>query len=236
MKGDEGAFIILKANVDYVPPVNEYREVYGMGFMQKRNTELITIDRLGKAVTTESNLPEGAKRDLVVASIALKYTPSKRVGYAKTGQLVGVGAGQQSRVDCVKLRAEVSVWALRQHPKVMALKFKSGVKKQDRINARVRYIEGDITKVERGDWEAKFESVPEPLTQEEKTAFMNNLTGVSLSSDAFFPFRDNIDHASKYGVKYVTQPGGSRMDDAVTAACDEYGMVQCHHGVRLFHH
>eukprot|EP00944_MAST-04C_sp_MAST-4C-sp1_P000067 g67.t1 len=213
LKGKKkGAFIILKANVDYVPPVNEYR------------------DHIPYPKYVFSLY-------LVVASIALKYTQSNSVGYAKNGQMVGVGAGQQSRVDCVKLAGrKVSVWALRQHPKVMALKFKPGVKKQERINARVRYIEGDITRVERNDWEAKFESVPEPLTQEEKTAFMNDLTGVSLSSDAFFPFRDNIDHASKYGVKYVTQPGGSRMDDAVTAACDEYGMVQCHHGVRLFHH
>ena len=238
LKGKKkGAFIILKANLNFVPPVNEYREVYGMGFAQKRNTELITIDKLGDAVTKEKDLTDGAKRDLVVASIALKYTQSNSVGYAKNGQMVGVGAGQQSRVDCVKLAGrKVSVWALRQHPKVMDLKFKKGVKKQERINARVRYIEGDITKVERKDWEAKFDTVPEPLTSEEKKAFMDALSDVSLSSDAFFPFRDNIDHASKYGVKYVTQPGGSRMDDVVTAACDEYGMVQCHHGVRLFHH
>ena len=238
LKGKKkGAFIILKANLNFVPPVNEYREVYGMGFAQKRNTELITIDKLGDAVTKEKGLTDGAKRDLVVASIALKYTQSNSVGYAKNGQMVGVGAGQQSRVDCVKLAGrKVSVWALRQHPKVMDLKFKKGVKKQERINARVRYIEGDITKVERKDWEAKFDTVPEPLTSEEKKAFMDALSDVSLSSDAFFPFRDNIDHASKYGVKYVTQPGGSRMDDVVTAACDEYGMVQCHHGVRLFHH
>ena len=134
LKGKKkGAFIILKANLNFVPPVNEYREVYGMGFAQKRNTELITIDKLGDAVTKEKDLTDGAKRDLVVASIALKYTQSNSVGYAKNGQMVGVGAGQQSRVDCVKLAGrKVSVWALRQHPKVMDLKFKKGVKKQER--------------------------------------------------------------------------------------------------------
>eukprot|EP00945_MAST-04E_sp_MAST-4E-sp1_P001281 g1281.t1 len=238
LKGKKkGAFIILQADPSFKAPELEYREVFGMGFMQKRNTELITKAKLGEPTTATKDLPDEARRDLVVASIALKYTQSNSVGYAKNGQMVGVGAGQQSRVDCVKLAGrKVNIWALRQHPKVMSLKFKSTVKKQERINARVRYIEGDITDVERKGWESQFEAVPEPLTEAEKKAFMGAFTGVSLSSDAFFPFRDNIDHASKYGVQFVAQPGGSRQDGAVTEACNEYGMVQCHHGVRLFHH
>ena len=233
----KGNFIILKANVDFKAPELEFREVYGMGFMQKRNAELITVDKLGTAVTKKTELSDCAKRDLVIGSITLKYTQSNSVGYVKNGQMIGVGAGQQSRVDCVKLAGKkVCIWALRQHPKVMDLKFKKGIKKQERINARVRYIEGDFTPFERKDWEQKFDSIPSPLTAQEKEQFMNELTGVSLTSDAFFPFRDNIDHASKYGVSYVAQPGGSRMDDIVTAACDDYNMIQCHHGVRLFHH
>ena len=237
IKKKGGKFIVLQADPAFVAPDVEYREVFGMGFMQKRNTEIITTDRLGTVTTTTKDLPDSARRDLVVASIAIKYTQSNSVGYAKNGQVVGVGAGQQSRVDCVKLAGrKVALWALRMHPKVMSLPFKAGIKSQEKVNARVRYIEGDMTEVERPGFEAMFESIPEPLSAAEKLEYMNNFTGVSMSSDAFFPFRDNIDHASKFGVQYVTQPGGSVQDDGVTAACDEYGMVQCHHGVRLFHH
>ena len=238
LKGKKkGAFIILKANLNFVPPVNEYREVYGMGFAQKRNTELITIDKLGDAVTKEKDLTDGAKRDLVVASIALKYTQSNSVGYAKNGQMVGVGAGQQSRVDCVKLAGrKVSVWALRQHPKVMDLKFKKGVKKQERINARVRYIEGDITKVERKDWEAKFDTVPEPLTSEEKNAFMDALSDVSLSSDAFFPFPDGLIAAIEAGASAVIQPGGSIRDKDVIEAANNRNITMAFTGIRHFKH
>ncbi|CAM9697672.1 unnamed protein product [Choristocarpus tenellus] len=151
--------------------------------------------------------------------------------------MVGVGAGQQSRVDCVKLAArKVGVWWLRHHPKVQGLQFKAGAKRQDRVNARVRYIEGDITASERVAWEDNFDEVPEKLTVEEKDAFMAELTGVSLSSDAFFPFRDSIDHASKVGVSFIAQPGGSVADEQVIAACDEYNMSMAFTGTRLFHH
>ena len=151
--------------------------------------------------------------------------------------MIGVGAGQQSRVDCVKLAGrKVATWWLRQHPKVLGLKFKKEVKRQDRINTRVRYIEGDITEEERVRWEPMFEVVPSPLSEEEKREFLSTLTDVSLSSDAFFPFRDNLDHAHKYGVKYISQAGGSIADNDVTAAADEYKMVMTHSGVRLFHH
>jgi phosphoribosylaminoimidazolecarboxamide formyltransferase/IMP cyclohydrolase len=231
-----GRFIILEANPNYHPGDVEYREVYGMTFSQKRNEVIIGKDHMQKVVTSKS-LVDGAVRDLIVASICIKYTQSNSVGFAKDGMMVGVGAGQQSRVDCVKLAGrKVATWYLRQHPKVLALPFKDGVKRQDRVNARVRYIEGDFTEEERARWEQQFNEVPESLTEEEKADFMKASTGISISSDAFFPFRDSIDHASKLGVSYVAQPGGSVQDTQVTEACDEYGMAMCFTGARLFHH
>ena len=231
-----GKFLVLEADGDFEPGDVEYREVYGMTFSQKRNDLVITKDHM-KEVVTKDPLTDDAVRDMIVASICVKYTQSNSVGFAKDGMMVGVGAGQQSRVDCVKLAGrKVRTWYLRQHPKVLALKFKEGVKRQDRVNARVRYIEGDFTPEEKIRWEAQFEVAPEPLTNEEKEAFMNASSGVTISSDAFFPFRDSIDHASKYGVSFVAQPGGSVQDAQVTAACEEYGMAMCFTGVRLFHH
>lgn len=237
-----GRFIILKADPAYVPPEVECREIFGMGFLQKRNTSRIDEGSLfkklvGQVASSGQGLSASAKRDLILASITVKYTQSNSVGFAADGQMVGVGAGQQSRVDCVKLAGrKVAVWHLRHHPKVRALKFRKGVKRQARINARVRYIEGDFTAEERVRWEAMFENVPEKLTNAEKESFMQSLSGVSLSSDAFFPFRDSIDHAAKYGVTNVIQPGGSVADDDVIAACDEYGMNMAFSGIRLFHH
>lgn len=233
-----GKFIILQATKDYDPGEIEYREVYGMTFSQKRNDIVITKDHMSEVVTASKEaVTDAVIRDMIVASICIKYTQSNSVGFAKDGMMVGVGAGQQSRVDCVKLAGrKVNTWYLRQHPKVLALDFKAGVKRQDRVNARVRYIEGDLTPEERIRWEAQFETVPEPLTTEEKKEFMDASSGVTISSDAFFPFRDSIDHASKYGVSYVVQPGGSVQDGQVTSACEEYNMAMCFTGVRLFHH
>lgn len=233
-----GKFIILQATKDYDPGEIEYREVYGMTFSQKRNDIVITKDHMSKVVTASKEaVTDAVIRDMIVASICIKYTQSNSVGFAKDGMMVGVGAGQQSRVDCVKLAGrKVNTWYLRQHPKVLALDFKAGVKRQDRVNARVRYIEGDLTPEERIRWEAQFETVPEPLTTDEKKEFMGASSGVTISSDAFFPFRDSIDHASKYGVSYVVQPGGSVQDAQVTSACEEYNMAMCFTGVRLFHH
>jgi phosphoribosylaminoimidazolecarboxamide formyltransferase / IMP cyclohydrolase len=169
--------------------------------------------------------------------VALKYTQSNSVGYALDGQMVGVGAGQQSRVDCVKLAGrKVATWWLRQHPKVGALAFKDDVKKQARVNARVRYIEGDLAPAEYAEWVAQFTAPPPPLTAEDKAAWMATLTGVALASDAFFPFRDSLDHAAKFGVSFVAQPGGSVKDAEVTAAADEYAMTMVHGVPRLFHH
>lgn len=233
-----GSFIVLKANENYDPGEMEYREVYGMTFSQKRNDVVITSDHMKNVVTSNKDVvSDSVVRDMIVASITIKYTQSNSVGFAKDGMMVGVGAGQQSRVDCVKLAGrKVDTWYLRQHPKVLGLQFKAGVKRQDRVNARVRYIEGDFTPEEKIRWEAQFDVIPEPLTAEEKDAFMSAASGVTISSDAFFPFRDSIDHASKHGVSYVVQPGGSVQDVGVTAACEEYKMAQCHTGVRLFHH
>ena len=233
-----GRFIVLKATENFNPGEMEYREVYGMAFSQKRNDVVITKDHMKNVVTSKKDaVTDDVVRDMIVASICIKYTQSNSVGFTRDGMMVGVGAGQQSRVDCVKLAGrKVRTWYLRQHPKVLALPFKDGVKRQDRVNARVRYIEGDFTPEEKIRWEAQFTSTPEPLTEAEKDEFMSATSGVTISSDAFFPFRDSIDHASKYGVSYIAQPGGSVQDTQVTAACEEYGMSMCLTGVRLFHH
>lgn len=238
-----GKFIILEATSNYVPPDVEYREVYGMTFAQKRNDVVLTKDHFVSKVVTDpskhsSPVDDDAIRDMIVASICVKYTQSNSVGFSKRGMMVGVGAGQQSRVDCVKLAGrKVQTWFLRQHPKVLGLKFKAGVKRQDRVNARVRYIEGDFTAEEKVRWDAMFDEVPEPLSSEEKSDFFDKeSSGISISSDAFFPFRDSIDHASKLGVSFVAQPGGSVQDTQVCDACNEYGIAMCFTGVRLFHH
>merc|ERR1712176_620574 len=207
------------------------------GFVQKRNDILIDRSRLEKVVTQRKELPDSAKLDLILASIAIKYTQSNSVGYAKNGMMIGVGAGQQSRVDCVKLAGrKVATWRLRFHEKIMGLPFKEGVKRQDRVNARVRYIEGDMDSAELEQWQKNFDNAPQPLTEDERTKFLSQLTDVAISSDAFFPFRDSIDHASKLGVKYVAQPGGSVADDEVIGACNTYNMAMAFTGLRLFHH
>ena len=232
-----GAFIVLEANADYEAPEVEYRELYGVVFSCKRNTHLVTFKDFDNIVTKNKDLTEAAKVDLVVASIAIKYTQSNSVAYALNGQTIGVGAGQQSRVDCVKLAGrKLETFYLRQHPKVLSLKFKPSVKRQERVNARVRYIEGDFTDPELKVFLENFDEIPSPLSLIEKQEFMKTLSGVSLASDAFFPFRDNIDQASKRGVAFITQTGGSVQDASVTEAADEYNMVMAFSGVRLFHH
>eukprot|EP00403_Amphidinium_massartii_P047057 CAMPEP_0178458970 /NCGR_PEP_ID=MMETSP0689_2-20121128/47847_1 /TAXON_ID=160604 /ORGANISM="Amphidinium massartii, Strain CS-259" /LENGTH=611 /DNA_ID=CAMNT_0020085349 /DNA_START=57 /DNA_END=1892 /DNA_ORIENTATION=+ len=233
----QGKFIILKADEAFKLPDFEYRTCGGVGFMQKRNDALFDASRLAKVVTKQQDLPEAAKLDLILASVAIKFTQSNSVGYAKGGMMLGVGAGQQSRVDCVKLAGrKVTTWRMRFHPKVKGLKFKEGVKRQDRVNARVRFIEGDMDEVELKQWQSNFDEVPEFLTAEEKSSFLKELSGVAISSDAFFPFRDSIDCATKLGVKFVAQPGGSVADAEVIEACDTYGMAMAFTDLRLFHH
>lgn len=234
-----GKFIVLKADASFTPPVMEYRMCGGMGFMQKRNDVLFDNSKLQKIVTERKDLSEAAKLDLILASVAIKYTQSNSVGYAKNGMMIGVGAGQQSRVDCVKLAArKLETWRSRFHPDVMGLKFKEGVKRQDRVNARVRFIEGDMAEIERQQWEKNFDAPPSSsiFNPTSKKDFVGSLDGVAISSDAFFPFRDSIDCAAKYGVKFVAQPGGSVADDEVIAACNQYGMTMAFTDTRLFHH
>lgn len=233
-----GSFIILEADPSFVPDSIEYREVFGTCFAQRRNDKNMLKADLGKVVTSaNAELSDEAQRDMLLACIALKYTQSNSVGYAKGGQMIGVGAGQQSRVDCVKLAGrKVQTWYLRQHPKVVGMQFKPTVKRQDRVNARVRYIEGDMTDLERKHWETQFDLVPAPLTADEKQSFFATLSGVALSSDAFFPFRDSIDIASQLGVSNVVQPGGSVQDPDVIAAANAYGMNMTFSGIRLFTH
>jgi phosphoribosylaminoimidazolecarboxamide formyltransferase/IMP cyclohydrolase len=232
-----GRYIVLEADPNYAPPEMEYRELYGVVLAQKRNDARIHPERLGKIVTRNQALTPDAARDLTLAAITVKYTQSNSVGYALDGQMIGVGAGQQSRVDCTKLAgAKAEVWFLRQHPRVLGLMFRSEVKRADRTNARVRFIEGDFAPGEWRDWEALLDRETVPFGAEEKQAWLARLTGVALASDAFFPFRDSIDQAAKRGVRFVWQPGGSVADQDVIRACDEHGLLMVCSGLRLFHH
>jgi phosphoribosylaminoimidazolecarboxamide formyltransferase/IMP cyclohydrolase len=232
-----GAYILLEADPDYRPPELELKEVFGVALAQKRNDAEIHPERLGKPVTRNQLLTPGAARDLTLAAITLKYTQSNSVGYALDGQMIGVGAGQQSRVDCTRLAgAKAEVWFLRQHPEVTGLRFRAGVKRAERTNGRVAMIEGGFTPQEKAAWDALFDQPPALLSEHAKASWLKVLRGVSLASDAFFPFRDSIDQAAKRGVQFVWQPGGSVSDKDVIGACDEYGMVMVCSGVRLFHH
>jgi phosphoribosylaminoimidazolecarboxamide formyltransferase/IMP cyclohydrolase len=231
----KGSFIVLEVDPEFTPPLRESRELFGMRLEQDRNAVKLGEKQLEKVLC--GSLTPGARRDLVLGLITLKYTQSNSVGYSLDGQMIGIGAGQQSRVDCTKLAgSKADVWHLRRHPKVMGLRFKKGVGAQDRINFRVRYIEGDLVPSERAAFEAALDQPLEPLTTDEKAAWLERLTGVSLTSDGFIPFRDNVDHAVRHGVGYIAQPGGSTRDDECTDACREYGITMVHTGVRLFHH
>lgn len=231
-----GGYIILRATPGLKLPERESREVLGMKLTQERNNHPITLSLLDKPVCGQ--FTDAAKRDLVLAMITMKYTQSNSVGYALDGQMIGIGAGQQSRVDCTKLAgSKADVWHLGRHPKVLNLQFKTTVKRPDRINFRVRYIEGDMLGSELDTLKAALDQPYEPLTTEEKRAWIEQkLKGVSIASDGFFPFRDNIDHAARHGVQYIAQPGGSNRDDEVIQACSEHGMAMAHTGLRLFHH
>ena len=234
----DGKYVILKADSEYTAPEIEYREVNGVVFSQLRNTLKINQNSLlAKVVTKTKEIPAEAVRDLIIASITLKYTQSNSVGYALDGQMIGIGAGQQSRVDCTKLAGrKAETWYLRQHPKVMKLPFLENIASVERTNARILFIEGGMTGHELQTWHRLFNTPVEPLSLEEKGEWLSSLKGVSLSSDAFFPFRDNIDQASKRGVSFIVQPGGSSRDNEVIEAADEYGMVMAFSGIRLFHH
>ena len=231
-----GTFVVIEANSAYRPPALESREVFGVTLVQERNQYRLGTADLDHAVCGE--LTSDARRDLLLGLVTLKYTQSNSVGYALDGQMIGIGAGQQSRVDCTKLAGtKADVWHLTRHPKVLGLEFAPGVKRQERINWRVRYVEGDMAAEERDAFaDALTGKPPAPLTGDERADWIAKLAGVSLVSDGFVPFRDNVDQAHKHGVAFIAQPGGSTRDAEVTAACGEHGIAMVHTGLRLFHH
>ncbi len=233
----KGAYTILRIDPSYAPPPEETRQIFGVTFAQRRNDLAPGPEMLGNIVTANRDLPASARRDLLVALIALKYTQSNSVCFALDGQAIGVGAGQQSRIHCVRLAAaKADLWWLRQHPAVLGLPFKEGLGRPAMDNAIDQYLRDDVTPEEEKAWAEVFTRIPPRLSREEKRAWLDRMAGVALGSDAFFPFRDNIDRAAASGVRYIAEPGGSIRDAEVIKACDEYGMVMAFTGVRLFHH
>lgn len=234
----KGGYNIVKIDPDYVPAEIEKKQVFGITFQQGRNNFRIDEELLSNIVTDNKELPAEAKRDLIIALITLKYTQSNSVCYAYDGQAIGVGAGQQSRIHCTRLAGtKADTWHLRQHPKVLALPFKDEIRRPDRDNV----IDGYINKNEEdvcadGIWQKYFKVQPEPLTDAEARAYLDTITGVSVGSDAFFPFSDNIERARKSGVSYIAEPGGSIRDDVVIDCCNKYGIAMAFTGMRLFHH
>ncbi|NLD86979.1 MAG: phosphoribosylaminoimidazolecarboxamide formyltransferase [Clostridiales bacterium] len=234
----KGAYNVIKIDENYRPDPIEHKQVYGITFEQGRNELKITPELFENRPTANKEIPEGALRDLMIALITLKYTQSNSVCYVKDGQAIGIGAGQQSRIHCTRLAGnKADIWYLRQHEKVLGLKFKEGLGRPERDNAIDVYISDDYEDVLGDDiWQETFEIRPEPLTREEKKAWLDTLTGVALGSDAFFPFGDNIERARRSGVGYIAEPGGSIRDDNVIAVCDKYNIAMAFTGVRLFHH
>jgi phosphoribosylaminoimidazolecarboxamide formyltransferase / IMP cyclohydrolase len=233
----QGKYVVVQIDPEYQAPSMETRQVFGVSFEQRRNDRPVTVDDLKNIVTKKKDLPESAVRDMLIAWITLKYTQSNSVCYALDGQVIGVGAGQQSRVHCVRLAGtKADLWYLRQNPRVLNLAFKPGVKRPDRDNAIDQFLQPDVTAAEKAGWADVFAEVPAQFTAEERRLWLDTLKEVTLGSDAFFPFRDSIDRAVMSGVRYVLEPGGSNRDDAVIQAADEYGMTMVFSGVRLFHH
>ena len=233
-----GTYNIIKIDESYVPDPIERKQVFGITFEQGRNELDINSEMLNEVVTKNTSIPESAKRDLLIALITLKYTQSNSVCYAKDGQAIGIGAGQQSRIHCTRLAgSKADNWWLRQSPQVLGLKFLDEVSKPDRDNAIDVYMSEDYMDVlADGIWENIFAEKPAVFTKEEKRAWLDKNTDVALGSDAFFPFGDNIERAYKSGVKYIAQPGGSKRDDIVIETCDRFGIAMCMTGIRLFHH
>ena len=234
----KGSYNIVRIDPDYVPAERERKQVFGITFEQGRNNFRIDASLLQNIVTESRDLPEEARRDLIVALITLKYTQSNSVCYACQGQAIGVGAGQQSRILCTRLAgSKADLWHLRQHPAVLALPFLESVGRPDRDNCIDIFLSDEPEEVlADGVWQRFFSERPAPLTKADKRAYLNGITVVSLGSDAFFPFGDNIERAKRSGVSYVAQPGGSIRDDQVIATCNRFGMTMCFTGMRLFHH
>ena len=234
----KGNYNVVKIDPDYVPAEQEYKDVFGVTFQQGRNNFKIDEDLLGNIVTKNHDLPREAKIDMIVALITLKYTQSNSVCYVKNGQAIGVGAGQQSRIHCTRLAGnKADNWYLRQHPKVLGLQFVEGIRRPDRDNAIDIYTSDEYEDIlADGVWQQTFTVKPEVLTAQEKKEWIATQTGVTVGSDAFFPFGDNVERARKSGVQYIAEPGGSIRDDHVIETADKYNMTMCFTGMRLFHH
>ena len=233
-----GKYNVVEMNPGYVPAPQEQKDVFGVTFEQGHNNFRIDETLLENLVTKNTVLPEQAKRDMVVALITLKYTQSNSVCYVKDGQAIGVGAGQQSRIHCTRLAGQkADGWYLRRHPRVLGLEFVDGIRRPDRDNAIDVYLSDEYEDVlADGVWQTKFKVKPQPLTAEEKKAWIATQSGVTVGSDAFFPFGDNVERARKSGAAYIVQPGGSIRDDNVIQTADSYGMAMAFTGMRLFHH
>ena len=234
----KATYNIVAIDENYVPAPVEHKDVFGVTFEQGRNELKIDASSLDNIVTENKDLPESAKRDLIISLITLKYTQSNSVCYAKDGQTIGVGAGQQSRIHCTRLAGnKADIWHLRQHPKVLGLDFIDSISRPNRDNAIDVYISDEYEDVIGDDvWQNTFKTRPEVLTKEEKQAWLSQFHDVSLGSDAFFPFDDNIERARRSGVSYIVQPGGSIRDDIVINCCNKHGLVMAFTGIRLFHH
>ena len=234
----KGGYNVVQINPAYIPAPQEYKDVFGVTFQQGRNEYKIDASLLANIVTKSHVLPDAVKTDMMVALITLKYTQSNSVCYVKDGQAIGVGAGQQSRIHCTRLAgAKADNWRLRQHPRVLALPFLENIRRPDRDNAIDVYLSDEWEDLlADGEWQRVFQERPQPLTAEEKKAWIAGLTGVTCGSDAFFPFGDNVERARKSGAEYIVQPGGSIRDDHVIETADKYGMTMCFTGMRLFHH
>ncbi|MCD7822352.1 MAG: phosphoribosylaminoimidazolecarboxamide formyltransferase [Clostridiales bacterium] len=234
----KGNYNVIQIDPDYIPKSQERREIFGVVFEQGHNFLKIDEEMLSNIVTDSKELPEAAKIDLIVALITLKYTQSNSVCYVKDGQTIGVGAGQQSRIHCTRLAGDkANNWWMRQHPKVLGLQFVDGIRRPNRDNAIDVYTSNEYEDVlAEGVWQESFKVKPEVLTEEEKKAWIAQMSDVSCGSDAFFPFGDNVERAFKSGVKYIAEPGGSIRDDNVIAACNSHGITMCFTGIRLFHH
>ena len=233
-----GKYNVVEIDPDYVPQKTEHKDVFGITFEQGRNDLIINEEMLQNIVTKNKELPESAVLDMIVALITLKYTQSNSVCYVKNGQAIGVGAGQQSRIHCTRLAGQkADNWYLRQHPKTLGLQFVDKIRRPDRDNAIDIYLSDEYEDIlQEGVWQQTFKHKPEPLTAEEKKAWIATQTGVTVGSDAFFPFGDNVERARKSGVSYIVEPGGSIRDDHVIETADKYGMVMAFTGLRLFHH
>ena len=233
----KAGFLIVEVDPTYEPPEMESRDVFGVTLEQHRNDLVPGQELLNNVVTANRDLSDGARRDMLIASIALKYTQSNSICFAKDGQVIGVGAGQQNRLACTDLAGrKAEAWHLRTHPKVLDMIFVPKLPRPQKINAIEQYLGGQMSPEEHKSWETNFSESPPSITEEEKKTWLADLSGVSLSSDAYIPFRDNVDRAARTGVQYIVQTGGSMRDEDVIQACNEYGITMVLSSIRLFHH